>query len=394
MSTNHVGILFDSRFDNTGDAAMGIVMAKFCEQHDIDFDIVDPLNFNPASYALMIIGGGYLIRDPGDEYYDMFRVNGRHIWNAIGVNSQLNLDHLRDYRYISVRSQKEKEQLRGLVQGVKVVPCITTLMQGEPLPEGITVPDGTIAVHLRPRVVNETNIESLIEELPNHVVMMPFTHYLEDKSFMEGLAWERRDIEFLPKLSPGQLFTYIGNCKYVISSSLHASIFAMMQNVPFFVYAEEKTQNYFTDRGLEWHLFKTCEELKRKIKQLEKGKVIDFSAIIKADTAATRRHLDRLKTAIEQALVEQGQSAPSQIIPANKAVFEKLHIKLLTNVIKHRDAVIFTKSKKLHQQARSIVDLENKVKALQNEVRAIKSSKKWLLAQSVVRLAKSLKPFK
>src|SRR6185437_6754410 len=98
----HVGILYDSVSDNTGDKAVGVVMKRLLTSWGITHEVVDPFVIQPNNYSSLVIGGGELIGPSGEEFYDSFRVPGAHILNTVGLRSADHLEFLRDYRYISV----------------------------------------------------------------------------------------------------------------------------------------------------------------------------------------------------------------------------------------------------------------------------------------------------
>ena len=125
-----VGILYDNISGNTGDVAIGLSIKKILKDIGIGFDELIPGRFNPNNYDTIIIGGGHLIRPSPDFFYDKFKINGQHILNAVGiVGSPDDLDYLNDYKYITVRSSWDKEQLYYLNKEVHVVPCTTMLLE-------------------------------------------------------------------------------------------------------------------------------------------------------------------------------------------------------------------------------------------------------------------------
>ena len=80
-----VGLLLDSLSQNTGDQAILEVMTGFLAREQKQFAILSPLGFDANAYQPIIIGGGHLLRDRGDWFYDAFRVPGKHVLNAAGV---------------------------------------------------------------------------------------------------------------------------------------------------------------------------------------------------------------------------------------------------------------------------------------------------------------------
>ena len=140
-------LLFDSISRNTGDIAIGIAGKQVLAARGIESDIVDP--FDEFDAAPLLIGGGELIRDSGDSLYDRYRRPGGHILNAAGVwTSAQDLGYLRDYRFVSARSQVEVDHLRQWVPDARLLPCTTTLLESPHFEiEGLEPGEPVVGIH-------------------------------------------------------------------------------------------------------------------------------------------------------------------------------------------------------------------------------------------------------
>lgn len=285
-----VGLLFDSVSDNTGDAAIGIAVRQELARHGItDARVVDPLGRSPSDLDALVVGGGELIRPRGDEFYDHFRVPGATMLNAVGVwEGAQGLDYLRDYAIVSARSTVEAARLARYVDRVDVLPCTTTTLQSEPVTiDGLDHDEPVVGVHLVPHTLRLCpQVVEVINALPMRKVLIPFTHYNFDASFMAALPIEG-DVIQLPRMTPLELHSVIGQMSFVVVSSLHASIFAFSQGVPFASAYQEKVANYFGDRGLGDLVFRDQDALKAALGRIRDGDVaLDGPA--ERDRAAVR----------------------------------------------------------------------------------------------------------
>lgn len=338
-----VGLLFDSLSDNSGDKAIGIALEEYCQREGFSYEVINPFDYDKDRYSTVIIGGGFLIREPGDAFYDMFRLKGRHILNGVGIAAIHQLEYLNDYEYVTVRSENEKAVISSAVSKVEVTPCVTTSMTGEEI-EGVlpNFSDRCIGVHLvADTIANCPDILEVVYNLPQDKVFIPFTHYNKDRSLMRSLP----DIEkhlLLDDLSPKQLFSVVGKMELIITSSLHLSIFAYLQNIPFLTFYQEKTYDYFKDRGLEGHIFKTTEELEEKLQEMILDKDVDFTEKVKIDKKKINEHLSRMSDIIKndgENFKDKKQASKRKRVslPEDNLVKEQL-----SHVIESRDVVIRT----------------------------------------------------
>lgn len=349
-----VGLLYDSISDNSGDEAIGIALAEYCKKEGFPYEIINPFNFDPREYTSIIIGGGFLLREPGDPFYDVFRLKGKYILNGVGVAAQSDLDYLNEYDYVSVRSQREKQMLvDASVDHVDVVPCITTNMEGSDISNIVPrFTKRTIGIHIvADTLANNPFLLDTIYQLPHDKVFIPFTHYNEDRSLMGALPGIENHM-LLQELDPKQLFSVIGKMEMVITSSLHASVFAYLQNIPFLTFYQQKTFDYFKDRGLEWHVCKDLDDFKDKISIIFQRK-IDFSPQIERDKTAIKKHLEKITQIIKNNSQQKNQAKGRPLVVKNEKWDENdLMIDQLHHVILSRDVLI----KKLYAELYSDKD--------------------------------------
>jgi Polysaccharide pyruvyl transferase len=281
----HARLLFDSISLNTGDIAIGIAGQQVLADHGATSIIVDPFTENLSSP--LIIGGGELIRTSGDPFYDSYRRRGRHILNAAGIWTNADdLDYLNEYEFVSARSTRELEVLRKSVPSAELLPCSTTLLRSDHyVIPGIEPGETVVGIHMVPHSLRMIeDLIPLINAIPHKKVFIPFTHYNGDASFMKTLPFDKTNSIVLDTLEPLQLHSVISQMSYVLVSSLHASIFAYSQNVPFASVHQKKAQYYFEDRGLGSHLVVDHADLSNMIHRLDTER-FDFTASITRDKA-------------------------------------------------------------------------------------------------------------
>ena len=113
-----VGYLYDNISRNTGDLAVGLSIKKILLDIGLsinDFEEMIPGISDPQNYENIIIGGGLLLRNRGDFFYDKFRINGKYILNCMGIyQNPKDLSYLDDYKYLSVRSKGDREKIKYL----------------------------------------------------------------------------------------------------------------------------------------------------------------------------------------------------------------------------------------------------------------------------------------
>jgi len=344
MKSKRVGLLYDSVSLNTGDIAIGIALQQMLTKEGVEAEIINPFSFSEKDYSMIIIGGGQLLRPVGDVFYDNFRVKGGYILNSVGVSGGDTLDYLSSYKYVSARSSMEAEELEKFTRStVKVLPCTTTVLSSgkynipglENKPEEIIV-----GIHLVPdALIVAPDLVEIINRIPHKKVFMPFTHYNHDASFMTSLPFDMSNAIMLDTLSPLELHSVISQMSYVIVSSLHASIFAFSQNVPFMTLYQDKVKNYFQDRQLEGFIFSNQQQLEKLIVKMDHIKP-DMTGIIKKDKA-------KVKSAIKTFIKIISESVPvetkeRQLIDQNTAelALKDLKIEQLKSVVQGRDVLL------------------------------------------------------
>ncbi|TFC55939.1 polysaccharide pyruvyl transferase family protein [Cryobacterium sp. TMT2-15-1] len=348
MYTTLGNLLYDSVSPNTGDIAIGLAGQQAFAELDVRARIIDP--FEPNMPSPLIVGGGELIRVTGDPFYDSFRQRGRHILNAAGVwSSADDLDYLREYAFVSARSQREVEVLRKWVPDAEVVPCATTILKSDHFEiPGVEQGEPLVGIHMVPhslRLIED--LIPLIDAIPYKKVFIPFTHYNSDASFMKSLPFDRTNSVILDRLTPLQLHSVIGQMKYVTVSSLHASIFAYSQNVPFISVHQKKAEYYFADRGLIENLVKSRAEFVEQLNRLEEERP-DYSSLVEADQARVRTTFLRYRDLISDHSTADWRESPAAL----SSVRDVIMLDQAQHVIGDRDlALSYSESRRLKLRA-------------------------------------------
>lgn len=339
-----VGLLYDSISRNTGDCAIGISLHQTMAALGLEsFDEpVRPAGARPAEG--LIIGGGELIRPTGDEFYDAFRPRGRHILNGVGVwPSSDDLSYLNEYAYVSVRTRADADVLtRAGVPDIEVIPCLTTMLRSDAsssdeVSRRLPPDDGTplIGIHIVPHTMTVCpEIADVVNSLEGRKLLIPFTHYNQDRSFMGALGI--RDAVLLDEMSPLELHSLIGQLDLLIASSLHASIFAYSQNVPFVSARQPKVLDYFTDRGLEAFVFSDARDLDRALTAASSN--LDFSALVAADRAALEPAIERWA----EILGDRSPGASRAVVDQQEDPLWVAHLldEQLLSVVEQRDVLL------------------------------------------------------
>ncbi len=310
MHDKPVGLLWDSVSNNIGDQAIGLVVKRFCEMRSINFKEVNPFSFNRNDYSQIIIGGGELIRELGDPFYDLYRVPGKHILNAIGVHNPSELDYLREYQFVSVRSEEDKKQISNLVNGldIKISPCPTILIK-ELFPEIKQLPgleqklNPVIGVHIN--AASFQRQPSLIMEMKkiNHkyeILLFPFTLYQNDERFLTSIQKILPNAKIFPKNDPLDVLSGIGGVDLMISCSLHATIFAYVNKIPLLSFPLYPKIKYFLeDRNLDNYLIYETDNLLDKIDELLSNPP-DYFEQLKADKKSVTETFDLIGQTINE----------------------------------------------------------------------------------------------
>lgn len=383
-----VGLLYDSVSANTGDIAIGIAGQQELARHGIhDVVVLDPFDPYAQEVDAVVVGGGELIRPVGDSFYDTFRPRDGAILNAAGVWQTADaLEYLADYEYVSARSSAEAAVLRQYVPDVRVLPCTTTTLEGTPYDLGLDADEPLVGIHLVPHTVSLCpDLVDIIDAIPHRKVFIPFTHYNYDDSFMRALPFDRSRAVQLPRLDPLQLHSVVGQMTYVVTSSLHASLFAYSQNVPFVTAHQEKVVNYFGDRGLGRFVFASDDQLRQGIAALQSGNV-DFADIVAQDRAAVHDAYAEFARIIHRraarprptaAATQPRADAPPE--PATDYV-EHMRAEQRAHVIENRDIAVHHLTRRLMAAQADAVQWHREADRLTVELAHVQATVERLLA--------------
>jgi hypothetical protein len=300
-----VGLLWDSVSNNIGDQAIGLVLQQFCTQNNIQFRVVNPFQYDTADFSTIIIGGGELLREKGNPFYDSFRVPGKQILNAVGAHHPSDLDYLKDYHKVTVRSKPDKERINELIPSLEVdiVPC-TTILVKDLFPNLVdTGPDSKemIGVHINAAAIK--NLPDFISELIKinslyPIELIPFTLYQNDISLLKMICKYLPNASVYSKYDPLDVLAEIGRMKLMITSSLHATIFSYVNEIPFLAYpVYPKITGFLEERGLESYLFTTSQNLNEKVEQAISNP-INYHQALESDKNVLHNHLDAIKQII------------------------------------------------------------------------------------------------
>ncbi len=314
MNLRPVGLLLDTVYDNTGDKAIRLAMEDFLNKRGVLYEVPNPLEFDPSMYGRLIIGGGHLIRDPDGGYYDRFRVPGPHLLNAVGLTASRDLDYLRAYDYVSVRSSADRDRLVTAVPDVAVVPCVSLVLKGKK--SGFRLKRPAIGFQFSPAAFPACDgADGILRELNDwRTLFVPLMHYANDRDRMELLAEAVPGSETAPYLQPRQALNLISQLDAFVSCSLHGCLFAYASNVPFLALDSEgttKIQEFMRDRDLEGWLFRDCRDLAQRLPRLLNDPP-DYSEHILRDVAKVKEHLKRIESIVKRSPVSAALTSATQ----------------------------------------------------------------------------------
>jgi hypothetical protein len=314
MAKKKIGLLWDSVSNNIGDQAIGLTMKRFCDSRKIEYQVINPFSFNYADYSTIVIGGGELIRALGDPFYDQYRVPGRHILNSIGAYFPTDLEYLEEYKLITVRSETDRVALSSYIKNkdISVVPCTTILMK-ELFPElesqranteGLPV----IGIHINAAAFNK--LPGLIDSFKMlnkkyRIVLFPFTLYQNDRNLLESIQLFLPNAAVFPSEDPFQVFKAIGTMDLMISSSLHAAIFAYLNEIPFLsnpVYP--KIHNFLSERNLDRYIFNSVDNLPEAVDEIIDNP-INLTQQLERDKNNIKSHLDQIEDLLKTETIEK-----------------------------------------------------------------------------------------
>lgn len=355
-------LLYDSISRNTGDIAIGIAGQQVLSRMGMPSAVLSP--FVPPPKTPVIIGGGELIRESGDEFYDRFRAPGPQILNAAGVwTNARDLDYLNEYHYVSARSTREAEVLSAYVRHVEVLPCTTTMLESADFEiPGVSGDEPLVGIHIAPHAVRFIDeLVHVIDAIPHRKVLIPFTHYIDDKSFMEALPINRREVITLGMLKPLEIHAVLRRMKYVLVTSLHASLFSYSQNIPFAAIAQPKVGFYFDDRGLLDHVVGDRQHLVDHLHRLDEDPP-DYAERIDRDrvavTSAYRQYGEILREhGTDPDPWDSGQSSLEVRAITQEVLLEQAH-----HVVKDRDRTIAVIERRRERSDQRLQALESRLR--------------------------------
>lgn len=290
--------MYDNISGNTGDAAIGISLKKMMKELKVDFEEVLLNDISSLKYDTVIIGGGHLIRENSDFFYDKFKLRGTNILNAVGVvGNPKDLYYLRDYKYVTFRSTGDMKKAEYTGKESSIVPCTTMLLEDLKGNLPIEIKKPSIGIHLIPNLFLGQDEKILIEwlsKLPYNIYFIPITHYNYDYNYMYRLSKMIPGSTILPIMKPLEVFTIMGKFNYVITCSLHGSIFSYIHNVPFILMDQEKSRFFLEDRNLQASLFGNLKEM-INLAEAMLNKPLDYSELISKDKKTLDNHMKTIK---------------------------------------------------------------------------------------------------
>jgi hypothetical protein len=271
-----IGLLYDHTHPNFGDQAIGLALEQTLSKHGLPYRTVPNTGLlDPESYAAVVVGGGHGLRAPGDDFYDRFRLHGRHILNTMGVSRDCgDMNYLKNYRYVSVRSTGDYGYLECYRPDTSVAPCMSLALDATAPGPVFPKLDKAILIHM-----NQHHAAFIPDwfgvvrrAFPDHeLVLVSITPYNNDKEYLSEIAADR-GIQCVHGLTPIELAAFIGQegVHAVFSSSLHASLFAYRAGKPFLVHAYYEKVNFFLqERGLlgrQWTSLLDPEAIRARVK--------------------------------------------------------------------------------------------------------------------------------
>jgi hypothetical protein len=366
-SAQTIGLLFDSASDNMGDKAIGRVLTWMFEQNRIPYEIVDPFRPDLSKVAMLVIGGGELIRSPGHPFYDAFRVAGPHVLNSVGVLDGSDTEYLEDYSIVTVRSQADRAHLgRG-----EVVPCLTLLYPDFYQPgddDCFDVPEGAIGIHLTANFRHDALklARSLDRADIGPLVLLPVNHYQADERIQNALAKALPKARVLPKLAPDQAFAVIGRLRLLVTCSLHATLLAYARGTPFLTYgAIPKVEAFLRERGLDHQAIPPDADMESLLQALLRSSHHPYQ-MFEQDRNRCRALAKRIVVAADAALTDHPPKQTFAIKPANPVSYQR---EMTAAFAAGVDAAnLLARRIELEGQDKEGRTLEGELQSLQNEI--------------------------
>jgi glycosyltransferase involved in cell wall biosynthesis len=325
---SQIGLLWDSISDNMGDHAIGLVLQRALNAHGLPTRIVDPFTPLHHDLAMLVVGGGELIRTPGDPFYDAFRVPGKHILNTVGVLDGTGTEYLADYRMVTSRSRSDHARLsRG-----EVYPDLALLfgdyLSSESTSLAVDIPNDALGIHVMPSQPEGLLVfaDWLRKVDVGPIVWLPVTHYANDEALMRMLAGHVPGSVLLPKLSPDDIFRVIGCLRLLVTSSFHGMLFAYAQDVPFISIQQSAKLGYFlNERRLQAHMAQTAGDLPELLPRwLHTPPPVDTPRAL--DQARCRELVERISIHADEALRKMESITSIHLPQTNRRFYdEQMH---------------------------------------------------------------------
>ncbi|MEO6076751.1 MAG: glycosyltransferase [Dokdonella sp.] len=297
-----IGLLHDSVSLATGIRATSRVVQRAFAANDIAHRVVDPMAPVSDDLAMLVIGGGMLLRAPDDPVYRAFRVRGRHVLHSVSVGDARDTDYLDDYACVAVRARADRNRLgRGIV-----CPSLS-LLYGDYRPADIPiagVPDGAIGIHVTPAMRDHAlgfvHVLSTLGVGP--VVWLP-TADLRGRDLLETLHSSLPGSVVLPGGDPDALWNIVGRLRALVTPSLHAAGFAYAQRTPFLTYGYgSELGDFLRDRDLTDCQLSIATDLQRQLPNLlERSDAVPDPT---ADLESCRQLLDEIIAVAAKALLQ------------------------------------------------------------------------------------------
>ena len=300
-----IGLLHDSVSLATGIRATSRVIQRAFAANDIAHRVVDPLAPASDDLAMLVIGGGMLLRAPDDPVYRTFRVRGRHVLHSISVGDARDTDYLYEYACVAVRARADRSRL-----GLGSVCPSLNLLYGDyrSADNPVTgVPDGAIGIHVTPAMRDHAlgfvHVLSTLDIGP--VVWLP-TADLRGRDLLEALRATLPGSVVLPGGDPDALWDIVGRLRALVTPSLHAASFAYAQRTPFLTYGYgSELGDFLRDRDLTDRQLSIATDLERQLPKLLQRN--DAAPDPTADLEACRSLLTEIIDAARQALLAPQQ---------------------------------------------------------------------------------------
>lgn len=313
-----IGLLHDASSLATGPRAIARVIQRVLSAHDIPYRSVDQFEPECDDLAMLVIGGGTLIRAPDDPCFRAFRAVGHHVLHSVSIGDGRDTGYLADYARVAVRSMADQ----GRLQRGEVTPCLS-LLYGDYLPQvpgpaGVGVPDGAVGIHVTPQIRDHAlGFVHVLNTLGiKRVVWLP-TADLRAADLVDGLLASVPDSIVLPAGDPDVFWQVVGGLRVLVTPALHGACFAYSQRVPFLTYGYgNELGDFLRDRGLTECQLSIAIDLEQRLPALlaAGGDVADASQ----DLVACRALVDDIVELTRMALRER-EIRPIHVVGADRA---------------------------------------------------------------------------